>query len=292
MQPKNNIRFTVFGDLIKYRLSLAVVFSSGTGFFLFRNSFDYSLLLLLLGVFLLASGSIALNQYTERERDSLMERTRERPIPSKKLTRMSAEKLFTFLLIAGICVLLATGLIPFFLGIINVILYNLVYTPLKKKTSLAILPGALVGAIPPLIGFTAAGGSLLDHRILFLAIFMFLWQIPHFWLLLIRYGNDYRKAGFVTISDYLNESQIRNIIFLWILLTSLFLLISTGFTRIFSRGFFYIMLALNPVFIFFFYRELFSHDKSNNQRYAFIILNGFGILILFLLIADSFLKAI
>jgi heme O synthase-like polyprenyltransferase len=105
---------------------------------------------------------------------------------------------------------------------------------------------------------------------------------------LIRY-EKYRNAGFITISDYLNEKQIKNIVFLWILLTSLLLMLFIGFTEIFGRYFSYLIFILNPVFIVTFSRLLFSQKESYSFRGAFIILNVFGILIMFLLIADSLL---
>lgn len=279
----------MIGDLIKYKLSLAVAFSAGTGYFLYRNSFDLSLIPLLTGVFMLASGSAALNQFTEREQDSKMERTMGRAIPSKKMTLPAAVNLIAALMVSGSCLLLVNGIFPLVLGILNVILYNLVYTSLKKTTALAIIPGALVGAIPPVIGFTSAGGAIWDTKILLFSTLMFLWQMPHFWLLLIRYGREYRNAGFVTISDYLNNTQIRNIVFLWILLTSLFLMFFFGFTNLFGKIFSYLVLILNPLFIVFFYRMLFFQKKPNYLKGAFIMLNAFSILIMLLLIIDSLL---
>lgn len=285
------IRFTILGDLMKYKLSLAVTFSAGTGYFLFRNSFDSSFVPLLTGVFLLASGSAALNQYTERVQDSKMDRTMGRALPSKKITLPVAGNLIAVLMVSGCCLLLLNGIAPLVLGITTVILYNLVYTSLKKTTTLAIIPGALVGAIPPIIGFTSAGGGILDTKILLFSTFMFLWQMPHFWLLLIRYGDEYRNAGFVTISDYLNNKQIRNIVFFWILLTSFFLMFFFGFTNLFGKYFSYIVLILNPVFIVFFSRLLFF-QQPNYMKRAFIMINVFSILIMLLLIVDSLLTGV
>ena len=283
------MKLPVWCELIKYKLSMAVACSAGTGYFLFSNSFDTGLIPVVSGVFLMASGSAVLNQYTEREQDSLMGRTKGRPIPSKKVTPAEAKRLLAFLLIAGSCVLLTTGIIPFALGMLTVFLYNLVYTSLKKTTALAIIPGALVGAIPPLIGFTAAGGTVFNQKILLFATFMFLWQMPHFWLLLIKYGKEYKSAGFITISDYLNEGEIRNIAFLWIFLTSVFLMFFTGLSDIFSKFFTSIIFILSPLFIFFFYKMLFSQNRSSGVTKAFIALNVFSILVMFLLIADSIL---
>src|SRR5512140_2369118 len=239
MSRNPEIRFSMLGDLMKYQFSLAVAFSAGTGYFLFRNSFDSSFIPLLTGVFLLASGSAALNQYTERVQDAKMDRTMGRAIPSKKITLPAAVNLIAMLMVSGCCLLLLNGIAPLVLGITTVILYNLVYTSLKKTTTLAIIPGALVGAIPPIIGFASAGGGISDTKILLFSTFMFLWQMPHFWLLLIKYRDEHTNASLVTFSDYLNNKQIRNIVFCWILLTSLFLMFFFGFTNLFGIYFSY-----------------------------------------------------
>lgn len=287
MQKKLKVKLSDYGELVKYKLSIAVSVSAGTGYLLYRDASLPGIITLLCGVFLLAAGAAALNQYTERSIDAIMERTCRRPIPSNRVTLREARYVFTFLITTGSLILLLNGIIPFFIGLFNVLLYNLIYTSLKKRSALSIIPGALVGAIPPLIGFTSAGGTVLNTKILLFASFMFLWQVPHFWLLLIRHSKEYRKAGFVTISDYLNDTQIKKITFFWILLTSFVLLLFSGFSDIFSSYFLYIVIILNPFFIFFFYRLLFSPKTYNNLKGAFILLNVFSVLIMLLLAADS-----
>lgn len=280
-------RSGVYAGLMKYRLSLAVAFSSGTGFLLYRHTFGPDILILISGVFLLASGSAVLNQFTERGQDYIMKRTRERPLPSKKVSLSQATALFIFLMVSGSCLLLVSGVIPFTLGLLNVILYNLVYTSLKKVTSLAIIPGALVGAIPPVIGFTAAGGTLFNKEIILFSVFMFLWQVPHFWLILIRYGEEYREAGFVTLSDILNRKQIRNIVFIWILITSAYIMFFFGYSDTFDRNFSSIIYILNIVFILSFSWSLFKGERTSDSRGPFVILNTFGFLVMIILIAGS-----
>ena len=185
-------------QLIKFKLSVAVAFSAAAGYILFENAGSLTgLAATAAGVFFLAGGAAALNQFQERRTDALMPRTRKRPLPSHDLRSRTA--LFAALLmIAGGLVLLAsfTGWLPALLGLMNVVLYNLIYTNLKRRTFLAVIPGGLVGAVPPLIGFTAAGGSLFAPQALFLAGFMFMWQLPHFWLLLSSYRLEYVRAGF------------------------------------------------------------------------------------------------
>ena len=155
-----------------------------------------ALLALFCSVTLLAMGGSALNQLLERDIDALMTRTMLRPLP---LGRLSAN----FVTIAGVCTILAgvallavTGsLLPPLLGLAALVWYLAVYTPLKRRTSLALPLGALCGAFPPLIGWTLAGGDPGDYRIITLAGILFIWQIPHFWLLQERHSADYRRAG-------------------------------------------------------------------------------------------------
>ncbi|MHB8930490.1 MAG: UbiA family prenyltransferase, partial [Melioribacteraceae bacterium] len=102
------------------------------------------------------------------------------------------------------------------LGVVALIWYNVIYTPLKKKYALAVVPGSVIGAIPPMIGWVASGGYVFDKEILALAFFFFIWQIPHFWLLLMIHSKDYEKAGFPTLTKIFNDIQLGRITFVWI----------------------------------------------------------------------------
>jgi heme o synthase len=279
-------------ELTKYKLSLAVALSSVTGFFLYSNVLGQGLLFAAAGVFLLSSGAAALNQYTERKTDSLMERTGNRPLPSHRITDNRA-LLVSFVLIAsGSTILLLNGLIPFFLGIINVLLYNLFYTRLKRKTILAIIPGALVGAIPPMIGFTSAGGNLDHPYILAFSGFMFLWQLPHFWLLIIKYGKEYNAAGFATISDWLSEKEIRMLVFFWVLFSTSLLLLFFVLAESPPFAIFMPMILLNILFIILFYRLLFIRQREGEIRGAFFVINLFSLTIMILIIGASIFNII
>jgi heme o synthase len=280
----------VLADLTKYRLSLAVVLSSVTGYFLAYSDSSISLLYLSAGVFLLSSGSAALNQYTERIADSLMERTRNRPLPSGQISNKNTLLISIFFFISGSLFLLLNGVIPFVLGLFTVLLYNVFYTRLKTKTIFSIIPGALVGAIPPLIGYSSAGSSLYSSDIIAFSAFMFLWQLPHFWLILIKHSKDYSTAGFATLSKYLNELQIRYLIFFWVLLTSGFIMVYFGLTDTLSRNIFVCISLLNLTFIFLFHRLLFRKEGKNEVNGAFIMINSISLLIMLFIIVESILK--
>jgi protoheme IX farnesyltransferase len=266
----------VIGDLMKYRLSLAVVFSSVTGYFLCTSAPDISLLFLITGVFLLSSGSAALNQYTERNTDFLMERTRNRPVPSGKISEKTARSFSICLLFSGGILLLALGILPLILGLVTVFFYNLVYTRLKKITILSIIPGALVGALPPLIGYSSGGGNIFNPGILAFAAFMFAWQIPHFWLIVIKYGNEY---------------QIRHLVFFWVILTNGCLFILSFLVGILNKNSLLFLALLNVLFIILFYSLLFRKKESMEIKGAFILLNSFGFLVMLTIIAVSVLNA-
>jgi protoheme IX farnesyltransferase len=148
------------------------------------------------GVALLTMGGAALNQLLERDIDALMTRTRLRPLPRGEMEPAAVTSLGCVACLAG-CVILSTsgGLLPVLLGLAALAWYLAVYTPLKRRTPLALPLGALCGAVPPLIGWCLAGGDPTDFRIITLAGLFFIWQVPHFWLLQERHADDYRRAG-------------------------------------------------------------------------------------------------
>jgi heme o synthase len=148
------------------------------------------------GVTLLAMGGAAFNQVLDRDIDAMMIRTRLRPLPRGELTPAAATAIGCGVTAAGgITLFRVGGLLPVLLGMAALVWYLAVYTPLKRRTPLALLPGALCGAMSPLIGWCLAGGDPSDFRIITLAGLFFIWQIPHFWLLQARFADDYRRAG-------------------------------------------------------------------------------------------------
>ena len=172
----------------------------------------------LAGLFLLASGAGALNQYQERALDRRMPRTRRRPLPAGELRPDQALRFAVLLLSCGLCVLQrGGGTAAALLGIAAVVWYNGVYTSLKRRTALALFPGALVGAIPPAIGWVSVGGSLADPRLLSLCGLLFLWQVPHVGLLLLAHGEEYAEAGIPTMFDLLPRPRLALIVSWWVL---------------------------------------------------------------------------
>ena len=206
-------------NLFRLKVTAAVGFSTAAGYLLFDEPVTGALPLSMLGVFLLACGASGLNQVQEARIDARMERTRNRPIPAGQLDRVTAGFLAGLFILAGLyCLARLDRHLPALLGLAAFALlwYNGVYTYLKRFTPFAVLPGALVGAVPPLIGWSAAGGIISDPAIVLLAGFGFLWQIPHFWLLLLIYGPQYQSAGLPSLERYFTSIQARRIAALWI----------------------------------------------------------------------------
>jgi len=284
--------FSVYSELIKYKLSLAVVLSSITGYFIAGNTIGINLFYLGAGVFSLAAGAAALNQYSERKTDSLMQRTKNRPVPSGRMSETEALTISVLLFSTGIVFLYKNGFTPVLFGIITVVLYNFVYTRLKRISVLSIIPGGLVGAIPPMIGYSSAGGNILHPDILTFSAFMFLWQVPHFWLIIARYGEEYKKAGIATIATYLDDSQIKNLVFFWVLVSSILILVFFLVTDPFGKIFLIPFSLLNITFILLFHRILYGSWKHEEIKDAMILINSYGLLIMLLLIAISVFQVI
>lgn len=283
-------KMSALAGLLKYRLSLAVTFSAVTGFLIFDHQPGLNMLFLTVGVFLLAGGAATLNQYMERDQDARMIRTMSRPIPGEKIEPSDALKTAIILLISGTAILLFTGIIPALLGLLTVFIYNIVYTWLKRVSWFAVIPGSLVGAIPPLIGFTAAGGNVPAAEIILFASFMFMWQLPHFWLIILRYRSDYQRAGFKTFPGIINDRLARIIVFTWVTLTSSFLAFFAVNDLVFNRLFNIILILLNIFFILFFYHLLFRSVGERSVKRAFVLINSFSMAIMILFILNSCLR--
>ena len=209
-------------ELCKIRIALLCSFSAATGFLLAAAELRSEISILILGVFLLACGSSGLNQYQEKETDAAMPRTSSRPLPSGRIKPVNALYFSLWLLFLGSSTLLMTGALSVtLLGLFAVAWYNGVYTFLKRKTAFAVVPGALTGAIPPAMGWIAGGGATGDTRLLMICVFFFIWQVPHSWLLIGHYGQEYEKAGLPTLTKIFTPSQMKRIIFNWIFATTI-----------------------------------------------------------------------
>ena len=187
--------FKSFLDLTKARLAISVVFSSLVGYLLAVDSFDlYTLILLSIGGYCMVGASNSFNQIIEKDIDALMDRTKNRPIPSKKMTVNTAFYISTILALIGIIVLYKINPRTALFGAISIFIYTCLYTPLKPLTPLSVFVGAFPGAIPFMLGWVAASNSFgIEPGTLFMI--QFFWQFPHFWALGWMLHDDYQKAG-------------------------------------------------------------------------------------------------
>jgi protoheme IX farnesyltransferase len=203
--------------LCRVRIALFSSLSAATGFIIAKPGPGPGIFPLMLGIFILACGASALNQYQERGTDALMPRTAGRPIPSGKITPLAALCFSVGLIAVGVFALLPTGsILAPLLGLTGVLWYNGLYTFMKRKTAFAAVPGALVGTVTPAAGWVSGGGELSDPGIAALCFFFFLWQIPHFWLLVLSHGEEYEKAGLPSLTGIFTRAQLLRIIFIWI----------------------------------------------------------------------------
>ncbi len=193
----------VFADLVKARLTTLVLLTTFVGFYLgWRGAMNFALMFhALLGTALVASGASALNQLLEREHDAKMRRTQDRPLPSGRLQPT------TVMLFGGICsvvglvyLALLVNLLTSVIGAVTLVSYLFIYTPLKRVTWTNTLVGAIPGALPPLMGWTAARNELGNEGWALFAILAF-WQLPHFFAIAWMYRDEYAKAGFIMLPN-------------------------------------------------------------------------------------------
>jgi protoheme IX farnesyltransferase len=232
MIPRETIR--AYLALGKVKISFFASLSAATGLLLANRPPGGALPVLTAGVFLLACGACALNQYLERDSDALMARTAGRPIPRGRVNPGRALCFSLVLIGSGSLVLVFTDSLAVpLLGLVAVFWYNGVYTPMKNHSAFAAIPGALVGAVPPAIGWIAGGGRLCDPALLALCFFFFMWQVPHFFVHLLAFGKEYEAIGRPSLTAVFTEAQLGRLVFQWLFAAavSLQLIIVHGLIR-------------------------------------------------------------
>ena len=286
---RNKILYLInsFSAIGKLTISFSVALSALTGYILKTKNFDTELILPVMGVFFLSIGSSALNHIQEKHFDALMERTRQRPLPSGDISLRKALLYSLSMLIIGSILLILSNFFAFLLGLLAVVWYNLVYTNLKRKTAFAAVPGAIIGAIPPLIGWVAAGGNPLEYQIMVIAFFFFIGQIPHFWLIILKYGKEYEFAGFPSLIGLFKDTQIKRLTFTWIVALAVSSLLFPLTGIISSPLPITIIVLFSGLLILSFSQNIFSNKKEFNFRQAFFHLNLYFLLVMLLIIVYS-----
>jgi heme o synthase len=193
------MKWSDFSKLVKLRLTFLVVFSASISFLIGSkvngdiNWFNWGKLII--GGFLVTAAANCFNEIIEKDLDRLMKRTMDRPIPAGRMTTGQA---LVFGLTMGVCgtyLLGSLNLVTGYLSVFSILLYAFAYTPLKRKSPIAVFVGAIPGALPPLIGYVAAHEKI-DAIALILFGIQFIWQFPHFWAIAWVLDDDYKLAGF------------------------------------------------------------------------------------------------
>ena len=254
--------------LAKPEITLMVMISAGVASFLASDSFRFIVLIhTVFGIGLLAAGVAALNQYSERDLDGRMRRTARRPLPAGELTPRQALVFGVAVSVSGMLyVFLLLNALTALLGLLTLITYLFIYTPLKTKTRLCTFLGAFPGAAPVLMGWSATTNSLSLEAWALFAI-LFLWQFPHFYAIGWLYREDYARAGMLMLPS-LDENDERTTFRLILIFTQLLIVASLSWTLIAHTGTLYLVSAiiLGIGFYYFTYQAYSSRSKRAAKR--------------------------
>ena len=256
--PRRGVkRPTLFGDyavLLKVRVTSLVVLTAWTGFYLACAkagvpSFSWKLLCTLMGIGFVAGGAAALNQVIEREIDALMLRTKERPLPARRMQVIHALTVGLAAILGGAAYLAwTTNPLTGFLSVLTAASYVGLYTPLKKHSPMATFVGAFPGAMPPLLGWTALRGRVEWEALVLFAI-LFLWQFPHFHAIGWLYREDYKRAGIRMLPaiERHGRATVREVLAYTMLLVPVSLF--PGYLNMVKRGYIPAALILGLLFL-------------------------------------------
>ena len=205
-----------FGMLVRGRVSVMVGAAAAFGYLLVRPFLEAGLCSAVAGTVLLAWACSIWNQVQERDLDALLPRTKNRPLPCGRVAGGTAV-CWGLVFFAGAlaCLYWAGGLLSAFMALIIVGVYNGVYTPLKRISAFALLVGAVVGALPPVLGWLCAGGAIVAPELLLLYGVYVLWQVPHFWLRVERDSAAYANAGLPLPPVQFSGSRYRRLLHVW-----------------------------------------------------------------------------
>jgi protoheme IX farnesyltransferase len=278
-----------YSELVKLGIVIFVLLSGVAGYatsFIVEQPFEpLHLLSLVGGLYFLSAGSLALNQVQEWRQDQKMERTAKRPIASGKVSPRAGLKISLVHLMTGGIFLLNSSLMAFVFGIITVVLYNGFYVYIwKKKWAFGAIPGAIPGALPVTIGYVANDQNWFNSDSIYLFLILFLWQIPHFWVLALKYKEDYAKGEFPVLPVVMGNEKTFGQIIVYTLLYVAVALAAPWFAQT-SWAY----LALIIPFVFFIIKALISYIKTQGDRWLgfFLWLNFSMLAFLFVPVLDK-----
>ena len=277
-----------FAQLFKLPMSLMATASAATGYLAFAHAPSWRLLLVAGAVLLLAFAACALNEAQEHRLDARMERTRGRPIPAGKISPFAVVMIAA--LLGGLALIglwQSGGWKSASLGALALLWYNGLYTTLKPVSSLASVVGSVVGAIPPAIGWLCAGGTL-DGPILSLSFFLLMWQVPHFWLLAMRIGDDSQRAKLPTLARRMGVDSLSRMTFMWTTATAASALLLPIF-GLSSSPFVALGLAAGGAWLVVVVWRSLRMRSSSGFRRAFNAINAYAALIMAAVVLDAIL---
>ena len=279
-------------SLTKFVLSFAVSLSALFAYVMAKGVIETDTFIATFAVLLVAMGVSTLNQVQEYKSDALMERTKNRPIASGKWSPMSGILIGSILVVVSLIIIYdLLGMMGLNLFLFAFIWYNIVYTPLKKTSALAVVPGALLGVVPPAIGWLAAGHSLMEVEFYALGMFYFIWQVPHFWLLVMLYYGDYDNGGYPTAMRLFGRNTLQKLTFVWLIFT-----IQAGYfmVTIFQPASMVINILLILTALLAFASSLqllFKNFELKNAKKVFYQINLAFLVTIILISIDEYLKA-
>jgi protoheme IX farnesyltransferase len=287
--------FNDFKEITKAGLAVSVLFSSIAGYLLGfddQHPFQWSVLLVLaIGGYCMVGASNAYNQVIEKDLDALMDRTKNRPVPSGRMSPKVALLVASLLTIIGLTLLYTINPKTAMFGAISIFLYTSVYTPLKTVTSLSVFVGAFPGAIPFMLGWVAATGDFgIEAGTLFLI--QFFWQFPHFWAIGWFLYEDYEKAGFFMLPTGKKDkgTALQVILYtIWLIIASL--LPSLGYTgKLFITPIAAILVFLLGLWMLFYAVRLYKLRTAKAARTLMLVSVSYITLLQLIFIFDKFLR--
>jgi len=286
----NPVKLKDWLELTRLKIMIPVSLTGFTGYFAFDPHFSARLLFTSFGILLMAISASVLNQIQEVEFDCKMKRTCNRPLPAHRIRPQQAFLFFLFNLITGLTIVYYAGNFrAALIGVITIIWYNGLYTYSKTITAFAVVPGAITGALPPLIGWVAAGGGPWEKPIIFIEFLIFSGQIPHFWLLILKYGEEYKQAGIPSLTDIFNQTQIKRLTFSWVISSVLAALFLCYFEIIQSPVIIGILVIASSYILWHFFDLLRMQADKKPKNYS-ILLDSYFLLVILLLISDKIIS--
>lgn len=287
--------FTDFKEITKAGLAISVLFSSIAGYLLGFNEdqpFKWSVLLMLcVGGYCMVGASNAFNQVIEKDIDALMDRTKNRPVPSGRMSANVALLVASLLTLIGLTLLYLINPKTAMFGAISIFLYTSVYTPLKTVTSLSVFVGAFPGAIPFMLGWVAATGNFgIEAGTLFLI--QFFWQFPHFWSIGWFLYEDYEKAGIFMLPTGKKDkgTALQVILYtVWLIIASL--LPCVGYTgKLFISPYAAVIVFLLGIWMLYYAVRLYNVKTAKAARTLMLVSVSYISLLQLVYIIDKFLR--